>query len=344
MKQLKYKKTFVALMSCFAVVFSTQSAAQNANKSVNQPSPPSASTQKPGVTQPAQPTSAAPAAAAPVQQIVPFVGSTLERIKSTGTIIIGHRSGSIPVSYKDAGRPIGYALDICNKVALRVRDRLAMQSINIEYVEVDSSNRIPNLISGKVDLECGSTTNNADRRKQVDFSIPYYIAGVRILTRKDTGIREVGDLKGKIVAMGKGTSAVKIVERLNKERDLRIQIKEAPDFDAALREVQDKKADAFILDDLLLYGARSQAKNPDDLVVVGDFLSIEPLAVMIRKNDRIKPIVDRVIYEMMSSGELNSLYSKWFEQAIPPKANVLNIPQSGLLKDVFRAPIDQVGD
>ncbi len=312
------------------------------------PAPPVAATQAQAapVAPAAAPKPAAPAVtAAPAPAVIPFTGSTLERIKTTGTIIIGYRTGSIPISYVDENKkPIGYGVDICNRVAARVRDRLGMTTINIQYSEVDSSNRIPNLVSGKIDLECGSTTNNADRRKQVDFAIPYYIAGVRMLTRTDTGIKDFADLKGRTAVFAKGTSSVKIVDKLNKERDMKIKIMEEKDFDSSLQAVIAKKADVFILDDLLLYGARSKVANPENLVVVGDFLSIEPNAIMIRKNDKIKAIVDKEIYELMKSGEINNLYAKWFEKPIAPKNNTLGIPKSGLLKDVIRMPLDVVGD
>lgn len=271
--------------------------------------------------------------------------ATLDKIRNTGTIVIGHRTGSIPISYSDEQkRPLGYGVEICTRIAQRVRDTLGMSNLSIQYQEVTPSNRIDFVASGKIDLECGSTTNNADRRARVDFSIPYYVAGIRILTRADSDIKSLSDLKGKTVSFGKGTTAIGIVNKLNKERDMKINISESPDFDAALQTVVQKTADAFILDDLLLYGARSKINNPESLVVVGDFLSIEPIAIAMRKNDRIKSIVDKELYSLMLSGEINNIYRKWFESPIPPKGNVLNIPQSGLLKDIFRMPTDVVGD
>lgn len=271
--------------------------------------------------------------------------ATLEKIRNTGTIVIGHRTGSIPISYSDERKkPLGYGIEICSRVAQRIKDTLGMPSLNIIYQEVSPSNRIESVVSGKIDLECGSTTNNADRRAKVDFSIPYYVAGIKILTRTDTGIKDLGDLKGKTVSFGKGTTAINIINKLNKERDMKINISEQPDFDTALLNVIQKKSDAFILDDLLLYGARSKVNNPENLVVVGEFLSIEPIAIVMRKNDRIKSIVDKELYSLMTSGEINNIYQKWFENQIPPKGNILNIPQSSLLKDIFRMPIDVVGD
>lgn len=271
--------------------------------------------------------------------------ATFEKIRNTGTLVIGHRTGSIPISYSDERkRPLGYGIDICNRVAQRVKETLGMPNLNVVYQEVSPSNRIDYVINGKIDLECGSTTNNLDRRSKVDFSIPYYVAGVRILTRTDTGIKNLSDLKGKTVAFGKGTTAINIVNKINKERDMKINVSEQPDFDTALLTVIQKKTDAFILDDLLLYGARSKVNNLENLVVVGDFLSIEPLAIVMRKNDKIKTIVDKELYYLMQSGEINNIYQKWFENPIPPKGNILNIPQSPLLKDIFRMPVDVVGD
>ena len=271
---------------------------------------------------------------------------TLDRIRRTNKIVIGNRSSSIPFSYYGENKkPIGYAIDICLNVAETIKKQYNLPTAKIEFVEVSGDTRIPFVEDGKVDLECGSTTNNADRRKRVDFSIPYYVAGVKILARKSEGIESITDIKGKKVAVGKGTSTIKIVERLNKERLLNLSTIEEKDFPSAMQAVVEKRADIFILDDILLYGERSKVAEPDKYIVTNDFLSVEPLAVMMKKGDvEINKVVNKKIVEMINNGEINKLYAKWFQSPIYPTNKSLNIAPDALLTEVFRMPTHIVGN
>jgi ABC-type amino acid transport substrate-binding protein len=277
--------------------------------------------------------------------VIPYTGTTLDKIRSTGKIVIGVRASSIPLSYIVNKQPIGYGVDICNDIVNTIKTNYNLPNLQTEYVEVTGDNRVPYTVSGKVDLECGSTTNNASRRKDVDFSVTYYISGVRILTKNNSGIHVLNDLRGKRVSLGSGTTSVPLVDKFNKERAMNITKVTEDGFTKAFNDVDTGKADAFVLDDLLLFGERSKSTHPQDFTVTGEFLSVEPLAIMIRKNDpEFKAIVDKEMLKLINTGEINQYYKKWFESPIPPNNQNLNIPQSPLLKDNFRMPSDQVGN
>lgn len=299
-------------------------------------------------TAPASTSTPAASAQKPAEppKVPDFTGSTIEKIKAANKIVIGNRSSSIPISFYDANKkPVGYGVDICLGLVDKIKTAYNMPNIAVEFVEVSGDTRIPFLRQGKIDIECGSTTNNADRRKNVDFTIPYYVAGVRILVKNSSGIKSLNDLRGKKIALGKGTTSVKLMERFNKERAMNMQLLEENGFTAAFNAVAQGKADAFVLDDLLLFGERSKASNPQEFSVVGELLSVEPLAIMVRKNDAdFKAFVDKYMVELITSGQINTVYKKWFESPIPPRNQALNIPQSPLLKDIFRMPTDVVGN
>ena len=281
----------------------------------------------------------------PAPPIKDYEGTTLDKIKQSGKVIIGNRKDVIPLSYINNGQPIGYSIDICLAVVDKIKEAVGNPNLKVEYVTVDGKTRIPYVREGKVDLECGSTTNNASRRKEVAFSIPYYISGVRILTTTGTGIKTLNDLHGKKVALGAGTTSVDIIAKANKQRALDAKPIIEKDFTSAFEAVVNKKADAFVLDDLLLFGARSSNPTPNNYPVVGEFLSVEPLAIMMRKNDpQFKELVDKTMLTLINSGQINQYYKKWFESPIPPKNQTLDIPQSPLLKEVFRMPTDGVGN
>jgi ABC-type amino acid transport substrate-binding protein len=288
----------------------------------------------------------APAAAPAAPALPPYKGETFDKIKSTGKVVIGYRSSSVPISFVDENKkPIGYGVDICMAIVGKIKDKLAMPNLAVEFVEVTGATRIPLTVAGKVDMECGSTTNNAGRRKEVDFSVPYYMAGIRILAKTNSGIQSLNDLRGRKVSVGDKTSSIPLLEKLSKERDMKITLVVEKDFAGALDAVKTGKADAFVLDDLLLFGERSKVSDPQNYAVVGDFLSVEPLAIMIRKDDpKFKTFVDKEMTTMITNGGINVFYKKWFESPIPPKNQNLNIPQSPLLKDVFRMPTSIVGN
>lgn len=313
------------------------------NTNVNTNKTSVAPTAQPNLTQSSQAQVAPVAAAAPV--IKDYDGTTLDKIKQSGKVIIGNRKDVIPLSYINNGQPIGYSIDICLAVVDKIKEAVGNPNLKVEYVTVDGKTRIPYVREGRVDLECGSTTNNAARRKEVAFSIPYYISGVRILTATGTGIKTLNDLHGKRVALGAGTTSVDIITKANKQRALEAKPVIEKDSTSAFEAVVNKKADAFVLDDLLLFGARSSNPTPNNYPVVGEFLSVEPLAIMIRKNDpQFKELVDKTMLALINSGQINQYYKKWFESPIPPKNQTLDIPQSPLLKEVFRMPTDVVGN
>ena len=271
---------------------------------------------------------------------------TLDRIKQSGVITIAHRESSLPFSYVDENKkPIGYALDICLKVVDAIQRELKLKALKINWTLVTSKNRIEIIQQGKADLECGSTTNNKERRETVAFSIPYYITGARILVKKSSGITSLDGLRGKTVVTTKGTTSLKIIQAQNDQRVLKLKLIEADDHAQSFKMVEEGKADAFVMDDVLLFSLRAQAANPDNFDVVGEFMSIEPLAIMISKDDpAFKKIIDREVTRMIVDFEMQAMYKKWFLEPIPPKGINLKMPMSYLLRDSFRFPTDKVND
>lgn len=278
------------------------------------------------------------------QEVLPS-SPTIEKFRKTGKVVMGVRESSIPLSYLVGQTPMGYGVDICTILINNIKRDYNLPNLQINYQLVTSLDRIDKTKDGLVDLECGSTTNNADRRKDVAFTIPYYISGVRILSRTESGITKLNDLRGKTISLGKGTTSIKLMNKINTERAMNIKTIETPTFSEALQQVAKKNADAFILDDLLLFSELSKVSNPKDFQVVGEFLSVEPIAIMIRKDDpAFQNYLNKQMNTMIKTGYIDILYKKWFQSPIPPNNNNLNIPQSSLLKDVFRFPTDIVGN
>ncbi len=259
---------------------------------------------------------------------------TLKRIRDTGTIIIGVREASVPFSFLDAQRqPQGYSVDLCLRVADAIKAELKMPRLDVKYVPVSSANRIPALLENKIDLECGSTTNTRERAKQVAFAYTTFIAGIKMLAKTSANINSVDDLRGKTVVVTKGTTSEKMLKKLNEERLLKLTIIEARDHDEAFKAVEDGRAVAFPMDDVLLYGLISKAAKPDDFVVVGKYLSVEPYAIMMRKDEpQLEKIVNRALIDLFQSGEIRRLYAKWFT------TKELTVPMSPLLKEAFSVP------
>jgi len=282
-------------------------------------------------------------AANPAKEPVPS-GPTLDRIKQTGKITIAHRESSVPLSYVDANKkPVGYAVDLCLKLADAVKKKLNMPKLEVSYVMVTGATRIPAIVEGKADLECGSTTNNAERRQKVSFTVPHYIAGARYLVRADSKIEDLPNFDGKKLVSTKGTTPLKAVNAANKERLIGITVLEAPDHAAAVAMVESGEADGFAMDDVLLYGLRSERPDPNKLKVVGKFLTIEPLAIMLSKDDpEFKHIIDEEMKRLITTREAYAIYDKWFMKQIPPKNVSLNMPMNYLLKDFWKYPTDQV--
>ncbi|HZW23422.1 amino acid ABC transporter substrate-binding protein [Noviherbaspirillum sp.] len=273
-------------------------------------------------------------------------GDTLSKIRETQTITIAHREASMPFSYLDDNKkPVGYAVDLCLKFAEAVRRELKLARLDVRYLPVTPSTRIAAIVEGKADLECGSTTNNAERRKQVSFTIPHFVAAARMVVRADSGIRNWSDLRDKRVVTTKGTTAVKLLNDRDKVRSLGLKLIEGRDHAESFGMVEKGEAEAFPMDDVLLFGLRANAQNPTGFVVVGDALSAEPYAVMMRKDDiPFKTLIDREMGRIIHEGEIYKLYDKWFKSPIPPKGINMNMPMGHLLRDVLRFPTDKVGD
>lgn len=270
----------------------------------------------------------------------------LDDIRTSHVIAIAHRDASVPFSYLDADKkPVGYAVDICLRVADAVKRELGLNALAVKWVQVTSASRIPTIVEGKAAMECGSTTNTAARRKEVDFTIQHFIAASRFLVRVDSGIDSISGLEGKTVVSTTGTTNLPTLRRLDREQDLHMKILEARDHNEAFAMVADNKADAFAMDDVLLYGLRANSKDPKRYKVVGKPMTIEPYAIMLPKGDpAFKAVVDRELRRLISSGEIYTLYHRWFEEPIPPRGVNMELPMPSLLRDALRYPSDKVGD
>ncbi len=271
---------------------------------------------------------------------------TLSNIKESQIITIANREASLPFSYlSENKKPIGYSIDICLKIVDALKKELKLPQLKVNYLLVTGSTRIPSIVEGKADLECGSTTNNTERRKQVAFAIPHFFATSRMLVRADSGITNWTDLKDKTVVTTKGTTTVKLLNDRDKVRSLGLKLLEANDHNNSFSMLESGQVAAFPMDDVLLYGLRANAKDPSKFVIVGDGLSTEPYGIMLRKDDpAFKAFVDRQISNLMSDGEITKLYTKWFQQPVPPKSINLNMPMGLLLRDTIRFPSDKVPD
>ena len=265
----------------------------------------------------------------------------LDKVSAGGSLVIAHRESSVPFSYIDSrsGKAVGYALDLCLRVADAVRRQTGKKDMKVEFVMVTPANRMAMIEQGKADMECGSTTNNAERRQSVAFTVPHFITGARLLVKAESTVNVLEDLKGKKLVSTKGTSPMAVAMQANKQRLLGISILEAPDHAKALEMVEKGEADAFVMDDVLLNGLAAARPNPRSLKVVGKFLTTEPLAIMLPKADTaFKKLVDEEMKRIITSREINPIYEKWFLQAIPPNTTNLNMPISYLLRDFWKYP------
>ena len=270
--------------------------------------------------------------------------TVLERVAAGGKLVIAHRESSIPFSYLDANKnPVGYALDLCLKIADAVRQKTGTRNMQVEFLMVTPSNRIAVVEQGKADLECGSTTNNAERREKVSFTIPHFITGARLLVRANSKVQRIEELEGKKLVSTKGTTPLKAAEQSNRSHLLRIEIVAAPDHAKAVEMVETGEVEAFVMDDVLLYGLAANRPDPAALKVVGKFLTTEPLAIMLPKNDPVfKKLVDDEMRRLIASKDIYPIYDKWFLKPIPPNNTALNMPVSYLLKDFWKYPTDIV--
>jgi glutamate/aspartate transport system substrate-binding protein len=273
-----------------------------------------------------------------------MAGPVLDRIKSSGTVVIAHRESSVPFSFVDPdGKPVGYAVDLCLKLVDALRRQMAAPDLKPRFVMVTPANRIAVIEEGKADLECGSTTNNAERRQKVAFTVPHYIAGARYLVRADSPVDVIRDFKGRTVVSTRGTTPLKAVAQANNEYQLGIRVVEAPDHARAVDMVAAGEADGFAMDDVLLYGLVAGRPDPGKFKVVGKFLTIEPLAIMFSRSDaEFKKLVDDEMKRLIQTREAHVVYERWFQKPIPPANRSLNLPMNYLLKDFWKYPTDQV--
>ncbi|MCL2871863.1 MAG: transporter substrate-binding domain-containing protein [Betaproteobacteria bacterium] len=267
---------------------------------------------------------------------------TLKKIKDTGTITIGHRDSSIPFSYyDDKQNVVGYAIDLCMKVADEVKAELKMPDLKVKLNPVTSSTRIPLIANGTIDIECGSTTNNLERQQQAWFSPTYFVITTKFVTKKGSAIKSFKDLKGKTVSTTAGTTSAKLLAEMNSKDDYKMNVISAKDHAEGFLLVESGRAEAFAMDDILIYGLIANSKTPDNYVLSNDWLTIEPYGAMLRKDDKpFKDVVDRAFNKIFASGEVETLYKKWFLSPIPPRGVNLNVPLSPLLKKVFEHPTD----
>jgi len=270
------------------------------------------------------------------------VADTLAKVKQSGVFTIGHRDASIPLSYyDDKQQPIGYSMDICQKVAEAVKKELNLPKMEVKYQLVTSANRIPLLANGTVDIECGSTTNNAERQKQVSYLPTTFVTANRIVYKKSSGVKKLADLKGKTLVSTAGTTNIKQVTELNAAQNLGINIVSANGHAESFLMVETGRAVAFAMDDILLAGLVANSKTPGDFEISSEALSVEPYGIMVRKDDpKFKKLADGVVTGLMTSGEINKIYDKWFLKSIPPKNINMNIPMSANLKRVVAKPTD----
>ena len=267
---------------------------------------------------------------------------TLKKIKDTGAITLGHRESSVPFSYYDDNQHvIGYAMDLCYRIVDAVKANLKMDKLEVNLNPVTSATRIPLIANGTVDLECGSTTNNLEREKQVSFTITHFVTANRFVSKKSSNLKTVDDLKGNTIVSTSGTTNIKQINEIGAQRHLDLNIIAAKDHAEAFLMVETDRAAAFVMDDILLYSLVATSKSPDDYVISPDALSVEPYGIMLRREDpAFKKVVDDEMMTTYKSGAINAVYEKWFLKPIPPKGINLNVPMSAVFKKVVANPTD----
>ena len=253
-----------------------------------------------------------------------FTG-TLKKIADSGTIVIGHRESSVPFAYLDENqKPIGYSMDLCHRIVDDV-EKVVGKSLNVRYVPVNPKTRLALIANGTIDLECGSTTNKLSRQEQVEYLPVTFITGTKILVRKNSGIKSVKDLDGKAIALAQGTTNEKAIKAAVEQMGLNVKVLPVRDHAEGFLSLETDRVDAYSTDHILLFGLISKAKNPNDYEVVGDFLSYDPYAIMVRRDDSSFELVGkRTIAGLFRSGEINTIYDKWFEPLGVGRTQLLN--------------------
>jgi glutamate/aspartate transport system substrate-binding protein len=272
-----------------------------------------------------------------------YAAGTLDKIKASGTVTLGHRESSIPFSYyNDQQQVIGYSHEIMLKVVDAVKAELKLTKLDTKLMPVTSANRITLIQNGTVDIECGSTTNNTERQKQVAFSNTIFVIGTKLMAKKTSGINDFPDLAGKNVVTTAGTTSERLIRKMNEDKAMKMNIISAKDHGESFLTLETGRAVAFMMDDALLYGEMAKAKKPGDWIVTGTAQSKEAYGCMLRKDDpEFKKVVDAAIAKVQTSGEAEKIYAKWFMNPIPPKGLNLNMPISGEMKALYAAPNDK---
>lgn len=262
---------------------------------------------------------------------------TLKKIKDSKTVTLGYRESSIPFSYVNkVGEPIGYSIDLCNQVVDEISSELEGVEIAVKYEKVTSETRIAAVRSGEIDLECGSTTANFERKKQVAFSPIFFVAGTKLLVPRTSDIGSYRDLRGKTVVVTAGTTNEAAVRALSDKQELDIKLVIGKDHAESFAMLKEGKADAFATDDVLLYGLVATTRTGDQYHVVGEYLSYDPYGLMYRRDDPdFAAIVDRTFARLAQTRELVDLYNKWFQQRLPT-GETLDLPMSPQLEEIFR--------
>ena len=265
---------------------------------------------------------------------------TLKKIKDSATITIGHRDASLPLSYyDDKQQPIGYAMDLCAKIVDAVKSELKLPKLDVKYQLVTSANRIPLMANGTIDLECGSTTNNIARQEQVWFTITHFVTANRWASKKSSNLKSLADLKGKTIVSTAGSTNIKQITEINAAQNLGMNIISANGHPEAFQMVETGRAVAFVMDDIILAGLAAQSRSPNDYEISAVALSVEPYGIMLRKDDKaFKAVVDAAMTRIYKSGEINAIYTKWFEKPVPPKGVNMNLPMTPAFKKVVANP------
>ncbi|MEN9480710.1 MAG: hypothetical protein RLZZ298_2105 [Pseudomonadota bacterium] len=268
---------------------------------------------------------------------------TLKKIKDTGTITLGHRESSIPFSYyDDKQQVIGYSHELMLKVVDDIKANLKLAKLDTKLMPVTSANRITLIQNGSVDIECGSTTNNLERQKQVGFTTTIFVIGTKLMAKKDAGIKDFADLAGKNVVTTAGTTSERLLRKMNEDKQMKMNVISAKDHGEAFLTLETGRAIAFMMDDALLYGEIAKAKKASDWIVTGTAQSKEAYGCMLRKDDpEFKKLVDASLTKAMTSGDAEKIYAKWFMNPIPPKGLNLNMVLSDEMKAAYKAPNDK---
>lgn len=271
-------------------------------------------------------------------------GTVLDRIRAHGRVVIAYRENSVPFSYLGSdNHPVGYSIDLCHRIVDALAHKVGAKQLRIDYLPVTSATRIDVVASGQADLECESTTNTAERRLRVAFTVPHYITGARYLVRADSSVAQLTDFRGQTLASTAGTSPLKAVRDANQEHMMGIHVVEVPDHVRGVEMLAAGQVDGFAMDEVLLAGLQVTRPDPSRFKIVGKYLTIEPLAIMLPRDDpSFKQVVDDEMKRLIRSGEAEAMHDRWFLHPIAPQGRTLALPMPYLLRDFWKYPTDWV--